>query len=103
MHNLLGLVPNCFSNVTYTRENPYYAPITVAKRLTSSDAAKEVLHIELDVQGASFDFAKLMPGDAIGVVTENPDDLVEGILSKLGVSDAEQRIEVISLTNGGGS
>lgn len=85
----------------YSRENPFLATISSAKRLTSPDAVKEVLHIELDVSEASQAFSEMMPGDAIGVVAVNPKELVDGVLARLNVADPNQRVTLETTTAGG--
>jgi sulfite reductase alpha subunit-like flavoprotein len=74
--------------------------VLLAKRLTSPDAVKEVIHMELDISGAP-EFSELMPGDAIGVLPPNPSELVEGLLNRLGIKDPEQKIRIVPTTPGG--
>lgn len=58
-----------------------YAPITMAACLTSADAVKRTLEVELDIgEEAHFE-----PGDAFGVLAPNDEDLVEAVLLRLGI------------------
>jgi methionine synthase reductase len=57
-----------------------YAPIVMAACLTSADAVKRTLEVELDV-GEETHFE---PGDAFGVLAPNDEDLVEAVLLRLG-------------------
>jgi methionine synthase reductase len=59
-----------------------YAPITMAACLTSADAVKRTLEVELDV-GEETHFE---PGDAFGVLAPNDEDLVEAVLLRLGIT-----------------
>ena len=66
------------------------APITEAavsrvQCLTSQEAVKRTLHVELDI-GEGLDYE---PGDAFGVVAPNDESLVEAVLERLVPSTAE--------------
>ncbi|KAI9322855.1 hypothetical protein BX666DRAFT_1898968 [Dichotomocladium elegans] len=56
-----------------------HAPVTRVKCLTTEDAMKRTLHVEL-VPGEEFEFE---PGDAFGVIAPNDEQLVEALLSIL--------------------
>jgi sulfite reductase alpha subunit-like flavoprotein len=66
------------SEPNYTREKPYLAKIMSAKRLTASDATKEVVQFQLDV--TDYKGQKMLPGDAFAVVPPNPSFLVNDFL-----------------------
>ncbi|KAG1474391.1 hypothetical protein G6F57_010373 [Rhizopus arrhizus] len=59
-----------------------YAPVTMVSCLSSADAVKRTLEVELDV-GEGVDYE---PGDAFGVVAPNDEDLVQAILNRLSIS-----------------
>ena len=58
-----------------------YAPVTMVSSLTTSDAVKRTLEVELDIgEETHFD-----SGDAFGVVAPNDEALVEAILHRLSI------------------
>ncbi|KAI8048760.1 uncharacterized protein B0P05DRAFT_564253 [Gilbertella persicaria] len=58
-----------------------YAPVTMVACLTTPDAVKRTLEVELDVgQDTHYE-----PGDAFAVLAPNDEDLVEAILSRLNI------------------
>lgn len=61
------------------------APITAVRCLTTEDALKRTLHVELDVK----DQLEFEPGDAFGVIAPNDESLVEAVIERLGFSTAE--------------
>ncbi|KAI8988357.1 hypothetical protein BDF20DRAFT_910855 [Mycotypha africana] len=63
-----------------------YAPVTMVSCLTTSDALKRTLEIELDI-GEDTHYE---PGDAFGVVAPNDEELVEAVLQKLGVNEKDR-------------
>lgn len=58
-----------------------YAPVTMVSCLSTADAVKRTLEVELDV-GDDVDF---QPGDAFGVVAPNDEELVQAILNRLSI------------------
>ncbi|KAG0763704.1 hypothetical protein G6F57_007070 [Rhizopus arrhizus] len=58
-----------------------YAPVTMVSCLSTADAVKRTLELELDV-GDDVDF---QPGDAFGVVAPNDEELVQAILNRLSI------------------
>lgn len=55
--------------------------------------------MELDVSTDPNTFSEMTPGDAIGIVTENPSELVEGVLTRLGLEPTRQvKIEMVTQT-----
>ena len=50
--------------------------------LTAATSDRKVLHLELNISGAGLSYS---PGDAIGVLPQNPPELVEGLLQRLGL------------------
>lgn len=68
-----------------TKEHPFYAKVSSVKRLTTSQALKEVLHFEIDFDGAfsPSQLQDLKPGDSFGIVPPNPSYIVDKILNHL--------------------
>lgn len=62
-----------------------YAPITMVSCLTTSDAVKRTLELELDI-GEHNEFE---PGDAFGVLAPNDEGLVEAVLKRLGFAESD--------------
>ena len=77
--------------------NPLYAPVTVARWLTSGDGSssavnasegeRRVLHLEIDVS-AGGDVMDFLPGDAVGVLPRNEPRDIDEIMSLLKVPSA---------------
>lgn len=61
----------------YSPEQPFWARLTDAQALTSADSEREVLHVEVSIQGSGMEY---VPGDSIGVLPHNRADLVQGVL-----------------------
>ncbi|KAI7869119.1 hypothetical protein BDF14DRAFT_1785040 [Spinellus fusiger] len=61
------------------------AHITKIKSLTTKDAVKRTLYVELDV-GENIDFE---PGDAFGVIAPNDEDLVNALVERLMIREEE--------------
>lgn len=62
-----------------------YAPVTMVSCLTSYDAVKRTLEVELDIGKESH----FEPGDAFGVLAPNDEELVEAILNRLSIAPEE--------------
>jgi sulfite reductase (NADPH) flavoprotein alpha-component len=69
----------------WTEANPFPATAVVNRLLTSSDSDKEVRHIELDLADSGISY---QAGDSVAVHPLNSRELVEAMLTKLGVSDS---------------
>ncbi len=67
---------------SWTRHHPFAAPMTARIPLTASGSSREVWHVELDLSGSELRF---VPGDSLSVVPENPRNLVERLLDRLGL------------------
>jgi len=72
----------------FSKTNPFYATVKTKKRLTSTSSDKEVYHFELSLEGSGLNYE---PGDAIGIFTRNPEDLINNIIQK-GNFDREHRV-----------
>lgn len=81
--------PKCLED--YTASSPFKSRITSSRFLTSKDSLdKKVLELDLDVTGLGWEFG---PGDAVGIVCPNPEELVVALLKRLGV-DGTRVIEI---------
>ncbi|MFD0726175.1 assimilatory sulfite reductase (NADPH) flavoprotein subunit [Lysobacter brunescens] len=79
------LRPHLAAPVAWTRERPFVAELLTNQRITGRGSDKDIRHIELSLEGAGLDYE---PGDALGVVIENPPALVEAIVAELGLDAA---------------
>ncbi|WP_028488299.1 assimilatory sulfite reductase (NADPH) flavoprotein subunit [Thiothrix lacustris] len=66
----------------YTAEHPFQAEVLGRVVLTDDDSAKEVLHLELSLEGSGIHY---QPGDILAVSVPNPPDLVEKVLALSGL------------------
>ena len=79
------LRPHLAAPVAWTRERPFTAELLTNQRVTGRGSEKDIRHIELSLEGAGLDYE---PGDALGVIIENPTALVEAIVAELGLDGA---------------
>jgi sulfite reductase (NADPH) flavoprotein alpha-component len=71
---------------TYSRKNPFPAPVLVVRNLNGAGSAKEVNHVEFSLEASGLDYAV---GDALGVYPRNCPSLVAEILAALGCDGEE--------------
>jgi sulfite reductase (NADPH) flavoprotein alpha-component len=76
------LRPHLAPAAAWTRERPFTAELIANQRITGRGSEKDIRHIELSLEGAGLDYE---PGDALGVIVENPPALVEAIVAELGL------------------
>lgn len=85
-------------SVQYNRKNPYYARLTVNKKLTGPGSEKDTRHIEIDLSGSGMRYTV---GDSLAVLPENDPELVEEIIQALGakghepVHDADKQLTTL--------
>jgi sulfite reductase (NADPH) flavoprotein alpha-component len=70
----------------YSRKNPFKATVLDKTKITGRGSDKEVYHFELSLEGSGLTYE---PGDALGVIAQNPPQLVDDIINTLGVIDTE--------------
>ncbi len=71
---------------TYSKKNPFPAPVLTVRNLNGPGSAKEVNHVEFSLEGSSLAYEA---GDALGVVPQNCPDLVADVLAALGCDGEE--------------
>jgi sulfite reductase (NADPH) flavoprotein alpha-component len=71
---------------TYTRKNPFRARVLDKVKITGRGSDKEVFHIELSLEGSGITYE---PGDSVGILANNPPELVESIITKNGFTGTE--------------
>ncbi len=74
------------STETYTRKKPFLATVIAKVKITGRDSDKEVNHVELSLDGSGITYE---PGDSVGILANNPPQLVDDILNHLGFDGAE--------------
>ncbi|WP_422050536.1 sulfite reductase subunit alpha [Shimia sp.] len=67
----------------FSRKNPYVSKVVDNHIQSGAQSAKEIRHIAFDLGDSGMTYEA---GDALGVMPVNAPDLVEGILTRLGVS-----------------
>uniref|UniRef100_A0A8C3W016 Methionine synthase reductase n=1 Tax=Catagonus wagneri TaxID=51154 RepID=A0A8C3W016_9CETA len=76
------------SHASVTSVDPvFHVPISKAVQLTTSDAVKTTLLIELDISKTDFSY---QPGDAFSVICPNSDSEVESLLQRLQLADRRE-------------
>jgi len=76
-------VPSVSQKVQYGKHQPLEVEILANRTLSSPQREKPIHHLELALSVAEFN---VNPGDAIGVLPENPAELVAAILDNIGLS-----------------
>ncbi len=71
----------------YDKQNPYTATLLAHHPLVTDDSGRMVMHIEIDLDESDL---KYEVGDALGVFTNNPSELVNEILGLMGLTGDEQ-------------
>ncbi len=74
----------------HDRARPFEAEVLLKQPITGSGSTKEVQHIELSLEGSGIQYE---PGDALGVIVENPPQLVQQFIDELEF-DADARVEL---------
>jgi sulfite reductase (NADPH) flavoprotein alpha-component len=64
-----------------TRDQPFEARILQSQRITGRGSLRDVRHVELDIAAAGLQF---LPGDSLGVMPQNPPQLIERVLEAIG-------------------
>jgi sulfite reductase (NADPH) flavoprotein alpha-component len=62
----------------WSRERPFAAELLANQRITVGEGVRDVRHIELSLAGSGLHYE---PGDALGVVVENPPETVAAVLA----------------------
>ena len=73
--------PDAEVKVEYSKKNPYMATILEKVKITGRDSDKEVYHLELALDDSGLTYE---PGDSVGILTVNPETLVDQILEHTG-------------------
>ena len=65
---------------TASRNHPFSAERLSTQKITGNGSTKDVRHIELNLEGSGMNY---LPGDSLGVIPQNPPELVEHLLEIL--------------------
>jgi len=74
----------------FDKHNPFSANLLVSQKITGEQSAKDVRHIEIDLEGSDLTYTA---GDALGVWFKNDAALVDQIINKLNL-DATTEVSV---------
>lgn len=66
--------------IPYNQKNPFRATVLEKVKITGRDSDKEVYHVEISLKGSGLSY---YPGDSVGILTDNPPALVEGLIKQL--------------------
>ncbi|MEN6455798.1 MAG: flavodoxin domain-containing protein, partial [Prolixibacteraceae bacterium] len=66
--------------VSYNQKNPFRATVLEKAKITGRDSDKEVYHVEISLKGSGLSY---YPGDSMGILTDNPPALAEGLIKQL--------------------
>jgi sulfite reductase (NADPH) flavoprotein alpha-component len=66
------------SPAPYSRDRPFRAEVLANQRITFGEGVRDVRHVELSLAGSGLRYE---PGDALGVVAENPAETVAAVLA----------------------
>jgi sulfite reductase (NADPH) flavoprotein alpha-component len=72
--------------VQYTRKKPFVGTVIDKVKITGRDSDKEVYHVEISLEGSGINYE---PGDSVGILANNPPDLVEAILKQTNLDGNE--------------
>ena len=89
-----GIVQNTISvSSAYTRKNPFKATVIDKVKITGRTSDKEVYHVELSLEGSGITYE---PGDSVGILANNPPQLVDAIIAHGGFD----RTELVTIKEG---
>ena len=71
----------------YNKNNPFYAEVLESINLNGRGSNKHTRHLELSLEGSGLTYE---PGDSLGVIPENDENLVTALLLSLGFDGSEQ-------------
>ncbi len=74
----------------FDKKNPFPAEVLESQLLSGECSNKEILHIELSLEGSGVDY---QPGDVLAVLPRNAADVVDAVLRTSGLS-ADAEVEV---------
>ena len=70
---------------SWNRKNPFSAVLSTNKLLSKSGSGKEIRHFEVDISDSGIQYEA---GDVINIIPVNAPDLVQSIITRLGVKSS---------------
>lgn len=71
----------------YNKQKPFSASLLTSQKITGTQSAKDVRHIEIDLEGSDLTYTA---GDALGVWFKNDEKMVDELIKKLGLDAAKE-------------
>lgn len=71
----------------YNKQAPFSASLLISQKITGTESAKDVRHIEIDLAGSDLHYTA---GDALGVWFKNDQQMVDELINKLGLDAAKE-------------
>ncbi len=71
----------------YNKQAPFSASLLTSQKITGTESAKDVRHIEIDLAGSDLHYTA---GDALGVWFKNDQQMVDELINKLGLDAANE-------------
>jgi len=71
----------------YNKQAPFSASLLTSQKITGTESAKDVRHIEIDLAGSDLHYTA---GDALGVWFKNDSQMVDELINKLGLDAANE-------------
>jgi sulfite reductase (NADPH) flavoprotein alpha-component len=75
------------SRPLHSRDKPFQAEILLDQPITGRDSSKDVRHIELNLESSGLCY---QPGDSLGIVPQNPPQLVRALLDTVKLDAASE-------------
>ena len=66
----------------YNKQRPFTAKISQQQVITGRQSSKQVLHVELDLEGSGLAY---QPGDSLGVLPANPPQIIDAVAAATGL------------------
>lgn len=83
---------------SYSSASPFWAPVCSARYMTAKWSDRKVIHATLGIHGSGITYR---PGDSIGVIPVNDEELVDRLLSRLGI-DGTKSFRLEGVQDGSG-
>ena len=80
------VIAETLAESTFNKDHPYTSTLLKSHPLVTDDAGRMVMHVEIDLDESGLQY---QVGDALGVYTNNPDEVVNEVLELNGLSGDE--------------
>ncbi|CAL4323888.1 assimilatory sulfite reductase (NADPH) flavoprotein subunit [Buchnera aphidicola] len=82
--NILGKKESVSSVMNYTKEKPFFAKLSINKKITGRYSIRDIRHIEIDITNSGIVYK---PGDVLGIWYENDPCLIKEFLELLNIKE----------------